>query len=154
MARAVTAGRMTDAMRGFGAFVCNDDELAALHAVDYVDTTAKYAPTLLTELEPEAQPGAFSPTNPTLLAQITAPALLLRGTRTPLRWFTDAVRHVADHVPHAEVREITGAGHAGPILRAEAIADEVVRFLASTPTAHGSHAAAADGPATTQAAGS
>ena len=143
MARAVTEGRLTDAMRSFAEFVVNDDELAAFRAVDYVETTAKYAPTLLTELQLEAQPGAFSPTNPALLAQITAPVLLLHGTRTPLRWFTDAVHHVANHVTDAEIREISGAGHAGPILQPETIANEVIRFLASTPTVHAPHATAA-----------
>jgi pimeloyl-ACP methyl ester carboxylesterase len=143
MVRAVTEGRMTDAMRSFVEFVVNDDELAAFHAVDYVGTTAKYAPILLEELQLDAQPGAFSPTAPSVLAEITAPVLLLYGTRTPLRWFTDAVHHVADHVTGADVRELTGAGHAAPILQPEAIADEVIRFLASTPTTHAPHAAAA-----------
>ena len=84
MAQAVTEGRRSDAVRAFVGFVVNDDELAAFHAVNSVETTAKYAPTLQTERELEAQPGAFSPTNPTLLAQITAPALLLHGTRKRL----------------------------------------------------------------------
>ena len=33
--------------------------------------------------------------------EIVAPVLLLHGTRTTLRWFTDAVHHVADDVCYA-----------------------------------------------------
>jgi pimeloyl-ACP methyl ester carboxylesterase len=143
MARAVAEGRLSDAMRAFVEFVANDDEVAALDAADYVETTAKYAPVLLKELELEAQADAFSPTDPSSLFRVSAPVLLLHGERTPLRWYTDAARHVADHVPHAEIHEVAGAGHAGPILKPEAIGDEVVRFLASCPSLHAPHAAAA-----------
>lgn len=143
MARAVTAGDLTDAMRSFVEFVVNDDEMAAFETIGYLGTTAKYAPILLEELQLEAEPGAFSPTTPSMLAEITAPVLLLHGSRTPLRWFADAVQHVADHISDAEVREIAGAGHAGPIIRPEAIADEVLSFLTSAPHASVPHAAAA-----------
>ncbi len=143
MAHALAQGQMTEAMRGFLEFVANDDEMAALDAADYVDSTAKYAPTLFQELQLEAQPLAFSPTAPSMLAEINAPVLLLHGTRTPLRWFTDAAHHVADHVTDAEVREISGAGHAGPILEPEAVADELVSFLATSPAVGPPHATAA-----------
>ena len=143
MARAITEGRQHDAMRGFVEFVANDEEVAAFDAAGYLDDVSTYAPILLRELELEARPETFSPTSPTVLAKITAPVLLLHGTRTPLRWFTDAVHHVADHVAHAEIRAVTGAGHAGPVLEPEAFADELVSFLAAAPALGAPHAAAA-----------
>ena len=143
MAQAVAQGQMTDAMRGFVEFVTNDDEMATLDAAGYLEDVSKYAPTLLQELQLEAQPEAFSPTDPSVLAEITAPVLLLHGTHTPLRWFTDAVHHVAEHVSHAQVRKVAGAGHGGPVLEPEAVAAELVSFLASSPTVHAPHAAAA-----------
>ena len=143
MAQAVAEGRMTDAMRGFVEFVGNDDEVATLRAAGYVEAASKYTPILLEELTLETQPEAFSPTGPSTLAEITAPVLLLHGSRTPLRWFTDAVDHVAAHVADATAREIPDAGHGGPLLQSEAVADELVRFLASSPAANEAHTAAA-----------
>ncbi len=142
MAGAVTEGRMTDAMRGFVEFVGNDDEVATLRAAGYVESASTYAPTLLEELTLEAQSKAFSPTGPQVLAEITAPVLLLHGTRTPLRWFTDAVGHVAAHVADATIREVPGAGHGGPLLESEAVAEELVSFLVSAPAANEAHTAA------------
>ncbi len=143
MAQAVAEGRMTDAMRGFVEFVGNDDEVATLHATGYLESASKYAPTLLEELTLEAQPEAFTPTSPSVLAAITAPVLLLHGSRTPLRWFTDAVGHVAAHVPDSEVREIAGAGHGAPVVEPHAVAEELVGFVASSPAANEAHTAAA-----------
>ena len=143
MARAVTQGRLTEAMRGFLEFVANDDELATIDATGYIDDVAMYAPILFEELQLESEPEAFSPTNPSALAEITASVLLLHGTRTPLRWFTDAVHYVAEHVTHAEVRELAGAGHGGPVVEPGSVAAELVSFLASSPAAGASHAAAA-----------
>lgn len=118
-------------------------EVATLCAAGYVESASKYAPTLLEEVTLETKPKAFSPTDPSILSEITAPVLLLHGTRTPLRWFTDAVSHVAAHVADATVREIPGAGHGGPLLESEAVADELVGFLVSSPAANETHTAAA-----------
>lgn len=39
------------------------------------------------------------------------------------------VRHVDGHVADTYMREIIGASHFGPVLKSEAVADELVRFL-------------------------
>jgi pimeloyl-ACP methyl ester carboxylesterase len=133
MARAVAEDRLTDAIRGFVGSVTNEEELAAFLASGYLEAASRYAALLLEELELEARPGAFSATHPAVLARVAVPVLLLHGERTTPRWLADAVHHVADHVPDAEVREITGAGHAGPLLAPAAVAAELSRFLAGTP---------------------
>ncbi|QBI22007.1 alpha/beta hydrolase [Egibacter rhizosphaerae] len=120
----------------------NDEEMATLEAAGYVEDVATYAPTLLQEIQLESQPEAFSPTSPAALAEITAPVLLLHGSRTPLRWFTDAVGHVAAHTAESEVREIAGAGHGAPVIEPHAVAEELIGFLASSPAAGPPHAAA------------
>lgn len=72
----------------------------------------------------------YSPTDPSELARITVPVLLLYGSRSALRtWFAEGVRHVADHVADPHVREIAGTGHRAPVLQPEPLADEVVRFF-------------------------
>ncbi|TVR17870.1 MAG: hypothetical protein EA387_15790, partial [Nitriliruptor sp.] len=69
-----------------------------------------------------------NPTDPDALASITVPVLLLQGDRT-LPWFDRGNRHVVKHTPEAENRIIAGAGHGGPGLMPEAVADELARFL-------------------------
>lgn len=129
---AATEGRLDDAARIFSELVANDDELAALSASGYFKECARYIPTLLQELELEQDAQSERPglTDPSVLAKITVPVLLLHGSRTALRnFFTDGVRHVADHVANPHVREIAGAGHFAVALAPEPIADELVRFL-------------------------
>jgi pimeloyl-ACP methyl ester carboxylesterase len=78
------------------------------------------------------EPG-LSPTDPSALATIVVPVLLLHGTRSkPDPWFIDGVRHVAAHVPDTHVREIAGAGHLGPIVEPAAVSTELHRFFSST----------------------
>ncbi len=127
--RAVAEGRYADGARSFFDVIANDVELADITASNYAEEAARYVPVLLQEIHEESEPGAWSPTDPTVLARITAPVLLLRGADTALRWLSDGTRHVAAHVEHAEVRELAGVGHLAVALGAPAIADELVRFF-------------------------
>lgn len=132
-ADAVADGKPADAARIFSKFVANDDELAALSASGYFNEAARYMPTFLAELEQEEHAQGASPTDPALLAMITAPVLLLQGSRSALRdFFTVGVRHVADHVRDTRVREIAGSGHWGVALAPEPIAEKLVRFFVRT----------------------
>jgi pimeloyl-ACP methyl ester carboxylesterase len=54
---------------------------------------------------------------------------LLQGTRS-IPWFIDGVRHVAAHVPDADLREVNGAGHLGPYLEPAGLAAELTPFFA------------------------
>ena len=95
-------------------------------------------PVFLEELEQAQQSDAASPTEPALLAKITVPVLLLRGSQTAQGDFlSDGLRHVAEYVADARVREIEGAGHFGVAFQPEAIADEVTRFF-KTPSGNAS----------------
>lgn len=130
---AVTDARLGDAALTFSELVANDDELAALSASGYLKEAGRYIPNLLQELDQEAQSEGPSPTDPSVLAKIRVPVLLLHGSRTALRsWFTAGVRHVAEHVADPHVREIAAAGHFGVALAPEPIAEEIRRFLEAT----------------------
>ena len=72
----------------------------------------------------------LGPADPSVLAQVTAPVLLLHGSRTHPA-FVDMVRHVATHVAHPQVREIPGAGHFGIYTEPAAVTDEMVAFFAA-----------------------
>jgi pimeloyl-ACP methyl ester carboxylesterase len=75
-----------------------------------------------------AESSTPSPTHPSVLTDIQAPVLLLHGSRSTA-WFADSVRHVADHVPSPEIREIAGAGHFGPITERDAVASQMAHFF-------------------------
>lgn len=90
---------------------------------------------LLQELAHDAQSQAPSATDPSLLAKITVPTLLMHGARSARHdWFSDGVRHVAHHVPDPDLREVVDAGHFGVALAPEPIADELTRFLTGVLT--------------------
>jgi pimeloyl-ACP methyl ester carboxylesterase len=124
--------RPADAARSFLEFVTNAEELAAAAALDLFEAVAPNVPIQLREfpsffVDDQQDP---SPTRPAELAKITAPVLLLHGTRSnPHPWFLDGVDHVAAHVSNARVRSIDGAGHLGPIFEPHAVAAELIPFL-------------------------
>ncbi|MFW5925901.1 MAG: alpha/beta fold hydrolase [Myxococcota bacterium] len=130
-------GRLADAARAFAEPLVNDDELDAISASDYFETSGRYVPVLLEEMAQANQARGYSPTDPAVLERIVRPVLLMRGERTAFsRWFGEGVMHVARHVPDAQVLEIAGAGHWGPILAPEPIAEELLRFFEAAPEPH------------------
>ena len=132
---AVTDGRLTDAARLFAQLVANDDELPAMVTSGYLEEAGRYMAVLLEELDQGAQSQAPSAADPSLLAKVAAPVLLMHGARSARRdWFTAGVHHVADHVADPHLREVVGAGHFGVAFAPEPIADELASFLAGAPT--------------------
>jgi pimeloyl-ACP methyl ester carboxylesterase len=132
LAEAAADGRLADAARVFHGFVGTDRELAALDA-DYFERCAPSIPALLRAgraLAPYRGPVA---TDPEALARVTAPVLLLRGDQTRLgTFYSDTVRHVAEHVADPHVRDpLPGLGHLAPLLQPEPIAVELITFVES-----------------------
>lgn len=126
-------GRMADAARTWIEFVATDDELADATAADFFEALAPNVPVQLREFEQFSESEWARPAAPSELAKISAPILLLHGTRSiPDPWFIDSVRHVDEHAPDTRIREIGGAGHLGPVLEPERIADELIGFFAAT----------------------
>ncbi len=132
MAEAVAEGRPADAVQRFLEMIANDGERASLAESGYLQEAARYIPVFLRELEQDTT-AASSPTEPSMLANIDVPLLLMHGSRSTFHdWFAAGVDHVAAHVPHAEVREIDGPGHFGVTLQPEAIASQLARFFSRT----------------------
>lgn len=124
-----------EAARRFIREVANDEELTAGDALGVYE---RFGPNVRVELAQVAQlqasmdEAAAGPdlTSPEALGRIDVPVLVLEGTRSvPERWFGAGVDHVAAHVPGAQRRKISGAGHLGPILEPDAVARELVEFL-------------------------
>jgi len=128
---ATTDGRLLDAAHIFHHYVCADDEFAALDA-DYLDRQAGIFPLLLQEIQQAAAYEGPQPTDPAVLEQVDAPALVLLAQQTRLdTWFTDSAQHVAQHVADAHVRELPDVGHFAPILAPATIAKELISFFES-----------------------
>lgn len=132
---AIVRSRPAEAALTFLRFVANEGEREALsEAEDMLEEVGRYGPIDLLEFQHHVAgyPGP-SPTASETLARITAPVLILHGSRSAMSWFARGARHVAEHVDDAHVREIEGAGHLAVALGVEAVADEFVDFLVSTP---------------------
>ena len=133
MGELVAEDRPVDAARTFLEWVATEDEMVAAERVGFLKGCAPNAPVFLQEVQELGEDDGTNPTDSSSLAEITVPSLLLAGTRSiPDPWFSDGVSHVAEHVADSQVREIDGTGHMAPIHEPEAVADEVVRFLAAT----------------------
>jgi pimeloyl-ACP methyl ester carboxylesterase len=129
-AHATDEGRLADAIRAFGRFVGNDDEVEALEAAGAFEVMGPNAPADLAVIEQGSAYQGPKATDPGELARLDMPVLLLHGERSQAStWFGACVRHVAGHVRHAEVRRLPGLGHLGPMVSPEPVADQIVGFL-------------------------
>jgi pimeloyl-ACP methyl ester carboxylesterase len=122
-------GRMVDAARTFLEAVCIADELTEAADSGLLERLAPNIPTHLQEMQHLGGADGPGPTDPSELSKVAVPAALLQGTRS-IPWFVDGVRHVADHVADADVREVDGAGHLGPYLEPDGVAAELTPFFA------------------------
>ncbi|MFP4074544.1 MAG: alpha/beta fold hydrolase [Actinomycetota bacterium] len=126
---AIEEGRAADAIGIFVELVSTEDEMTEMRERDYMTAAAPVAPALLEDLKQMSDSGSASPSSPEILADVTVPVQVLRGSESALQWFEDGARHVERHLPDATMKEVPGAGHCGPLLRPEAVAIEVIGFL-------------------------
>jgi pimeloyl-ACP methyl ester carboxylesterase len=124
--------RLADAVRAFAPWICTDDEIAALEETDFYERWAGCVPAMLRFVQQDAAYEGPRSTDPEMLATVAAPVLLLRGRQTLLgTFFADSAQHIAQHIADPHVRELPGVGHFAPLLAPEAIAKEVIPFVAS-----------------------
>ena len=125
-------GRLSEGARTFvksfgdaGIYVDADLEQAAF---SFWEEGSTDIPVLLQEVEQEYESEFPSPTDPSVLARVSVPVLVLRGGSTG-KWFADSVQYVADRLPDCRVHEVAGAGHFGPYTNAQEVADELADFF-------------------------
>lgn len=129
---AAAEGRFSDAALELLRAVCNDEEAAGLQP-DYLELAGATVPLHLDEIAQGQGDGHPSPTEPGMLARIGVPTLLLYGSRTALAdWMIGSVRYLAEHIPGAQVRALDGLGHLGPFAAPRIVAEELIRFFATT----------------------
>ena len=128
----VDEGRLADAARSFSAAsgFFTEEQLAAIPD----EAWEALAPVTAIQVEEYRQAGQSpgpTPTDPSELAALTVPVLLMHGAET-MPWFMNGVDHVAGHVTDATVRSIPGVGHGG-LISAPAVlavvAEELVRLF-------------------------
>jgi pimeloyl-ACP methyl ester carboxylesterase len=145
--RLVGEDRLAEAARTFadGAVIYSEEERAAGAPREFWEGAAERLPLFFLEKRQASTSGGPGATSPETLGAIPVPVLLLRGDRTS-RWFSDSVRHVAEHLPDATAREIPGAAHFGPLTHPEDVAREMSQFFAGVRGAAASAATARQGP--------
>ncbi|WP_175647785.1 alpha/beta fold hydrolase [Streptomyces cyaneochromogenes] len=122
-------GRFADAARAFAVWPFNDEEIAVAEQAGYFEAAGRYAPNLLNLLRQSMEYEGPTADDPAVLGAISAPVAVLHGSHT--RPFLIASAHyVADHVPHAHVHQIPGAGHAALLTHPEALASALIEFFA------------------------
>ena len=90
--------------------------------------SAANIPLFLHQVQLEIESDGPDPADPSALAPVTVPALLLHGSRTH-HAHVAFVRYAARDLPGAQVRKIAGAGHFGFYTEVDAVADKLVRFF-------------------------
>jgi pimeloyl-ACP methyl ester carboxylesterase len=124
-------GKLSAAARAFAGFPFYDEEIAVADAAGYFEAAGRYVPSLLNLLQQAMTQEGPVPDDPAVLAAIKVPVAVLLGSGTK-PFFTVSARHVVDHVANAQVREIAGAGHAGPVTHPEELAESLREFFASS----------------------
>lgn len=124
-------GRLIEAARDWLKEWANERELAALSDSGYLEACAKYVPVLVRMLAQIGDADGYAPTDPSVLEQIEVPTLILMGSQAEATWpwFAESVRHIAEHVADAHVREVPGAGHMAAWVEPRLVADELTRFF-------------------------
>jgi pimeloyl-ACP methyl ester carboxylesterase len=127
IARCAAEGRLTDAAQVFfeDVALANDEELAVLAELSVADLMAPGVPVALQDMIGLLTPQA---SDLALLDRITAPVLLLHGSATH-PFYMQVVRHLDEHLPDARSREVAGAGHLGPQLAPQPVAEELTRWF-------------------------
>lgn len=120
-------GKSVDAVRVFVEEIAaaGQPELDGLDAVGAYDAMAPNLAPFLQEMV--SGPGM---TDPSVLARLAIPVLLVWGTETT-PFARTVVQLLAEQLPDAQVREVEGVGHFAPLLAPEPVADELSRFFSA-----------------------
>jgi pimeloyl-ACP methyl ester carboxylesterase len=105
-----------------------DEDLATGIPYDFWQAAAVNLPIYLEEQNAIYESDRPSPMDPSILAKITVPVLLMQGTKTT-RYFESSVQYVAEHVTRGQIRKIDNAGHFGPCIHPDLIGRAIEEFF-------------------------
>lgn len=135
MAELAAEGELTEAVRAAAGFPFNEDEMAAAEDAGYFEASRRYVPNLLSVFQQLREHQGPTVDDPSVLAAISTPVLVLYGADTKPFWVRSA-QHVNAHVPNSSIQTIANAGHAAPITRPAALAEALARFFTSPEPTH------------------
>ena len=135
MAEFASGGELTEAVRAAASFPFNEDEIAEADDAGYFESSGRYVPNLLSVFQQLREHQGPTVDDPSVLASISTPVLVLHGADTKQFWVGSA-QHVAAHVPNSSIQTIANAGHAGPITHPAALAEALSRFFSSPEPTH------------------
>jgi len=130
MAELAAGGELTEAVRAAASFPFNEEEIALADDAGYFEASGRYVPNLLNVFQQLREYQGPTVDDPSVLAAISTPVLVLHGTDTKPFWVRSA-RHVAEHVSESSIEKVANAGHAAPITHPAALAEELARFFSS-----------------------
>ena len=119
-----------DHLQRIAEFVGNEEEIAALEAAGSFESMGFNVPADLMAIQQSGEYKGPSNTDPSMLAKITAPVLLLQGSRSNVHsWFHAGVNYVAEHVKQAAVHKFANLGHLAPMVAPEPVAKKIASFF-------------------------
>jgi pimeloyl-ACP methyl ester carboxylesterase len=135
MTELASDGQLTEAVRAAASFPFNEEEVAVADAAGYFVSAGPYVPNLLNVFQQLREHQGPTVDDPSVLASISTPILVVHGAATKPFWVRSA-QHVATHVPGSIIRSLTNAGHAGPITHPATLAETLSKFLPSPEPSH------------------
>lgn len=133
MGEAAAEGRLEDGARELLSVFANDDEIRVMDEEGDFEHAGQYVPKFLQILEQAPETEAPNPNDPSELAKVTIPVLLVYGSESTTASI-DSTQYLGEKLPKAQVLEISGVGHMAPELGVEAVADTFVEFFAKQMT--------------------
>ena len=127
--RLVDEGRLVDATRTWhqASGIVSEEQLAATPD-EFFEAVAPAMAIQVEEFRQAGESPGPTPTDPSELATLSVPVLLLHGAES-VPFFVNGVDHVAGHVAETTVRSIPGVGHGGWVFAPEAVAAELADFF-------------------------
>ena len=125
----VDQGRLVEATRTWhvASGIVTEEQLAATPA-GFFEAAAPTFAIQYQEFCAARQSSGPTPTEPSELAALTVPVLLLHGAES-VPVFINGVEHVAEHVTDATVRSIPDVGHGGWVVAPGAVAQELADYF-------------------------
>lgn len=128
MAELASDGELAEAVRAAARFPFSEVEVAVADEAGYFEASGRYVPNLLNVFRQLREHQGPTVDEPSVLAAIPTPVLVVHGAATKPFWIRSA-HHVAEYVPNSRIQTIATAGHAAPLTHPAALAEEIARHF-------------------------
>jgi len=133
MIAAAAEGRFEEAALALIDPFMHEDEHAALADVGVSQAWARNVPVAMQEIQQAENRERPGPTSSSSLEQVEVPVMYLLGSRAHA-WHRDGARYLSENLDDIRVVEIDGAGHFGPQVLPEPVAEALIDFFSTAPS--------------------